>query len=119
MNATFPKTVAEWNKMRLETTLKLLALFYFTDFLTTYILIEYGGWYEGNPIMNYAIEASGTTWGLLFAKLFFFSFFLSFYIFNAEFREKMQKPSMILLMRGITVLYAMVVFYSVYHVTQI
>ena len=112
-------TVAEWNKMRCETALKLLALFYFADFFTTYTLIEYGNWGEGNPIMNYAIQAAGTTWGLLWAKIFCASALYGFYLFNQEFREKMQTTTMVWVLRSLVILYAIIVTYSVYHITQI
>jgi uncharacterized membrane protein len=119
MNILGEMSIAEWNKMRCETALKLLALFYFTDFFTTFLLIEFGGWEEANPIMNYVIQTAGTTWALLGAKIFFFGYMLVFYILNAEFRAGLQTPTMIWVLRGLVMLYAGVVVFSVYHVTQI
>lgn len=119
MNIIDEVTVAEWNKMRCETALKLLALFYFADFFTTYTLIEYGDWSEGNPVMDYAIQTAGTTWGLLWAKFFFASILYGFYFFNQEFREKMQQPAMVWVLRSLVVMYVIIVTYSIYHITQI
>jgi len=81
------------------------------DFACTYVIIENGG-RELNPIMNYIMQAAGTTWALLWAKWSLLSIVVVLYTFNNEFKRKWQSPVMIGAAAVANICYLSVVTYS-------
>ena len=84
------------------------------DFVCTYVIIEFGGGKELNPIMNYIMLQAGTTWALLWAKWSLFGVVIALYKSNIEFRKKWQSEVMIGASCVANLCYLSVVVYS-YH----
>lgn len=107
MDAVITKNETKWHITTwFIMSLVVLNLF---DFGTTYYAMEHMGVEEANPILAYLIEATGTTWTILWFKVIVFGFLFGMYAFVQDFRQRCQKSLLMAAFAALVIGYTVLV----------
>ena len=108
----------EFNSWHINTwLLVILVILNVLDFQTTYIAIEVQRIAdEMNPVLAWAIEATGTVWVILWIKAIVLTVIVTPYYLTSEKAKVWRRPRMTWILAALNVLYAAVVISNFTHI---